>query len=70
MLSACLLTKNAVYLPNYLSWPLSEDTSSIWPQMRPWSSSFVNSTIKSGGLKELEFGGTSPCISKGGVGVD
>ena len=31
---------------------------------------FVNSTIKCGGLKELEFGGTSPCISKGGVGVD
>ena len=31
---------------------------------------FVNSTIKSGGLKELEFGGTSPCISKRGVGVD
>ena len=36
--SACLLTKNAVYLLNYVSWPLSVDTSSIWPQMRPWSS--------------------------------
>ena len=32
--------------------------------------SFVNSTIKSGGLKEFEFGGTSPCVSKRGVGVD
>ena len=35
VLSACLLTKNAVYLLNYVSWPLSVDTSSIWPQMRP-----------------------------------
>ena len=24
-----------VYLLNYVTWPLSEDTSSIWPQMRP-----------------------------------
>ena len=31
---------------------------------------FVNSTIESGGLKELEFGGTSPCISRSGFGVD
>ena len=38
MLSACLLTKNAFYLLNYVSWPLSVDTSSIWPQMRPFSS--------------------------------
>ena len=38
MLSACLLTKNAVYLLHYVSWPLSVDTSCIWPQMRPWSS--------------------------------
>ena len=30
----------------------------------------MNSTIESGGLKELEFGGTSPCISGSGVGVD
>ena len=30
-----LITKNAVYLLNYVSWPLSVDTSSIWPQMRP-----------------------------------
>ena len=32
----------------------------------------MNSTIKShcGGLKELEFGGTSPCVSERGVGVD
>ena len=36
--SACLLTKNAFYLLNYVSWPLSVDTSSIWPQMRPFSS--------------------------------
>ena len=35
VLSACLLTKNAVYLLNYVSWPLSVDTFSIWPQMRP-----------------------------------
>ena len=26
----------------------------------------MNSTIKSGGLKELEFGGTSPCVSRRG----
>ena len=26
--------------------------------------------VKSGGLKELEFGGTTPCISGRGVGVD
>ena len=31
---------------------------------------FVNSTIESGGLKELEFGGTLPCIPGRGVGVD
>ena len=30
---------------------------------------FVNSVIEGGGLKELEFGGTSPCVS-GGVGMD
>ena len=30
----------------------------------------MNSAIKSGGSKELEFGGTSPCISGRGVGVD
>ena len=41
MLSPCLLTKNAFYLLNYVSWPLSVDTSSIWPQMRPISSLFV-----------------------------
>ena len=35
VLSACLLMKNAVYLLNYVTWPLSVDTSSIWPQMRP-----------------------------------
>ena len=28
----------------------------------------MNSTIESGGLKELEFGGASPCISGRGVG--
>ena len=32
------LLKNAVYLQNYVSWPLLVDTSCIWPQMRPWSS--------------------------------
>ena len=32
--------------------------------------SFVNSAVKSGGLKELEFGGVSPCISGRGVGLD
>ena len=31
---------------------------------------FVNSAVKSGGLKELEFGGASPCISGRGVGVN
>ena len=31
---------------------------------------FVNSAIKGGGLKELEFGGTSPCVSGRGVGLD
>ena len=31
---------------------------------------FVNSAIKGGGFKELEFAGTSPCVSVGGVGVD
>ena len=31
---------------------------------------FVNSAIEGGGLKECEFGGTSPCVSGGGVGVD
>ena len=30
----------------------------------------MNSAIKSGGLKELEFLGTSPCISRRGVGVN
>ena len=30
----------------------------------------MNSVIKSGGLKKLEFGGTSPCVSGRGVGVD
>ena len=48
MLSACLLTKNAFYLLNYVSWPLSVDTSSIWPQMRPFSSCycFIHSSSK------------------------
>ena len=31
---------------------------------------FVNSTIESGGLKELEFGATSPCTSGRGIRVD
>ena len=30
----------------------------------------MNSAIESGGLKELEFGGTLPCISGIGVEVD
>ena len=30
----------------------------------------MNSMLESGGLKELEFGGASPCISIRGVGVD
>ena len=30
----------------------------------------MNSTVKSGGLKEDEFGGASPCISGRGVGVN
>ena len=30
----------------------------------------MNSTVKSGNLKELEFGGASPCISGRGVGVN
>ena len=33
-----LINENAFYLLNYVSWPLSVDTSSIWPQMRPISS--------------------------------
>ena len=36
--SAFSLLINAFYLLNYVSWPLSVDTSSIWPQMRPISS--------------------------------
>ena len=28
----------------------------------------MNSMIESGGLKELEFGGTLPCISGRGIG--
>ena len=31
---------------------------------------FMNSMVESGGMKELEFGGASPCISGTGVGVD
>ena len=31
---------------------------------------FVNSVIKGGGLKELQFRGTSPCVSGGRVEVD
>ena len=31
---------------------------------------FVNSAIEGGGLKELEFRGTLPCVSGGRVGVD
>ena len=30
----------------------------------------MNSTVESGGLKELEFRSTLPCISGRGVGVD
>ena len=30
----------------------------------------MNSKIISGGLKELEYGGTSPCISRRGIGMD
>ena len=30
----------------------------------------MNSMINSGGFMELEFGGTSPCISRIGIGVD
>ena len=37
-----LLTKNAVYLLNFVSWPLSVDTSCIWPQIRPWSSFWLS----------------------------
>ena len=29
----------------------------------------MNCTIESGGMKELEFGGASPCISGRGIGV-
>ena len=29
----------------------------------------MNPTVKSGGLKELEFGGASPCISGIGSGL-
>ena len=28
----------------------------------------MNSMIESGGMKELEFGGASPCISGRGIG--
>ena len=30
----------------------------------------MNSMVKSWGIKELEFGGASPCISGRGVGVN
>ena len=30
----------------------------------------MNSTVESGGMKELEFGGALPCISGRGVGVN
>ena len=30
----------------------------------------MNSTVESGGMKELEFGGASPCISGRGVGAN
>ena len=30
----------------------------------------MNTTVESGSLKEHEFGGTEPCISGRGVGVD
>ena len=33
-----LIIENAVYLLNYVSWPIPVDTSCVWPQMRPWSS--------------------------------
>ena len=30
----------------------------------------MNFTVKSGGMKEFEFGGASPCISGRGVGMN
>ena len=44
--------KNAVYLLNYVSWPLSEDTSSIWPQMRPWSS-YISVMLLERGIRDI-----------------
>ena len=38
--------------------------------VRKVSYCLVNSVIKGGGLKELQFGCTSPCVSETGVGVD
>ena len=32
--------------------------------------SFMNSTVKSGGMKELKFGGAAYCFSGKGVGVN
>ena len=36
-----LLLKNAVHLRIYVSCSFPVDTSCIWPQMRPWSSSLM-----------------------------
>ena len=46
----------------------SKDRCMVTEGIRKVFNWFANSVIKSGGLKELEFGGT--CISGRGVGVD
>ena len=48
----------------------SKDRGIVTEGIRKVFNSFVNSAIESGGLKELEFGGVSPCISGRGVGLD
>ena len=30
----------------------------------------MNSTVKSGGMEQLKFGGATPCTSERGVGVN
>ena len=47
-----------------------KDRGIVTDGIRKVFNGFVNSMIRSGRLKELEFGGTSPCVSRRGVGVD
>ena len=47
-----------------------KDRGIVTEEIRKMFDSFVNSIIESGDLKELEFGGSSPCISRRGIRVD